>query len=254
MTTATVPPGKLTAPILVQTYLRCYFVGAAFNSRGLQSVGLALAMEPGLEALYPDAEERRKAWKRYIKVYNTHPLWTPFLVGVFLSLESRIARNQFPAAMLEQVKSTVVFTLSAVGDSFFGGSLTVLWALATACLLAAGHTVWALYFGALLFLTLNAFKVVTFVMGYRQGLAALGAVKRWDLINWGRRIKVANAVLLVSLWTLVWPEGPDPMSWAVGLAVLTATALAAGRLRFYREALVAIGVIAGLFFLWIQVS
>ena len=252
MTQAKASPGKLTAPILIQTYLRCYFVGAAFNTRGLQNIGLALAMEPGLAALYPAGEERRKAWKRYLKVYNTHPLWTPFLVGVFLSLESRIAKKQFPAVMLEQVKSTVVFTLSAVGDSFFGGSLTVLWALITACLLTAGWPILAFCLGAFLFVALNAFKLVTFVMGYRQGLGALSMIKRWNLINWGRRIKILNAALLVVLWTLVWPEGLDPMGWAVGLAVLTASVLAASRLRFNRELLVGLGVVAGLFFLWFR--
>jgi len=247
-------PGAITARILFATYLRCYFVGAAFNTRGLQNVGLALAMEPGLTAIYRDPEERRKAWKRYTKIYNTHPLWTPFLVGVFLSLESRIARNQFPVAVLTQVKSTVVFTLSAVGDSFFGGSLTVLWALATACLLTAGAPWAALFLGSLLFLGLNAFKLVTFVLGYRQGFGALNHIKRWDLINWGRRIKVLNAALLVILWTMVWPKGLDVLGWAGGVAVVAGLALAVGRFRMNREVLAGLAIMAGLLFLWIQVS
>ena len=247
-------PGAITARILFTTYLRCYFVGAAFNTRGLQNVGLALAMEPGLTAIYPDLAERRKAWKRYTKIYNTHPLWTPFLVGIFLALESRIARNQFPEAVLTQVKSTVVFTLSAVGDSFFGGSLTVLWALATACLLTAGAPKTALFLGCLLFLALNVFKLGTFILGYRQGFGALNHVKRWDLINWGRRIKVLNAALLVILWTLVWPAGLDVLGWAGGVIAVTGLALAVGKFRGNRETLVALAIAAGLLFLWIQVS
>jgi len=246
-------PGALNAKILIRTYLRCYFVGAAFNTRGLQTVGLALAMEPGLAVLYPDPVERRQVWKRYLKVYNTHPFWTPFLVGIFLALESRIAHKQFPDSMLDQVKSTVVFTLSAVGDSFFGGSLTVFWALCTACLLAAGQTWAAFGLGLALFAALNIFKIGTFVMGYRQGFASLTRIRRWDLVNWGRRLKVLNAALLVVLWVLVWPRDMDPMAWTAGVAGVLGLAYACGRLRLNRELMVGLALAAGLFFLWIRV-
>lgn len=246
-------PGALDTKLLLRTYLRCYFVGAAFNTRGFQTIGLALAMEPGLAALYPDPVARRRAWARYIKIYNTHPFWTPFLVGVFLALESRIARKQFPDTMLDQVKSTVVFTLSAVGDSFFGGSLTVFWALATACLLTAGQTWAAFGLGALMFAALNAFKLGTFILGYRHGFAALTRIRTWDLVNWGRRLKVLNAALLVMLWTLAWPASMSATAWTIGAAGVIGLAYAAGQLRLNREALVGLGIAAGLFFLWIRV-
>jgi len=246
-------PGALTTRTLVRTYLRCYFVGASFNTRGLQTVGLAMAMEPGLAALYPDPQARRQAWRRYLKIYNTHPFWTPFLVGVFLALEARIARKQFPDTMLDQVKSTVVYTLSAVGDSFFGGSLTVCWSLATACLLAAGQFWTAFLLGAALFAALNAFKLGTFILGYRQGFAALTRIRQWDLVNWGRRIKVLNGALLVVLWALVWPADMGPLAWAGGVASVLALAWAAGRPRIPRELLVGLAIAACLFFSWIHV-
>jgi len=246
-------PGALDAQILVRIFMRTYFVGAAFNTRGLQTVGLALAMEPALKSLYPDPAERRMAWRRYLKIYNTHPLWTPFLVGVFLALESRIARGEFPAAMLEQVKSTMVFTLSAVGDAFFGGAFTTFWALSTACLLASGHAWIAFFVGALFFVALNAFKLGTFILGYRHGFAALSRVRNWGLVDWARRVKMVNGALLVVLWALVWPREQNPAPWVAGVALTLGCAFAAGRLRMNRELLVGLGVLAGLFFLWTQV-
>ena len=245
-------PGTLNASLLIRTFLRTYFVGAAFNTRGLQTVGLALAMEPGLSAIYPDPVELRHAWKRYTSLYNTHPFWTPFLVGVFLALESRIARKQFPEAMLEQVKSTVVFTLSAVGDSFFGSSLIGFWALSTACLLASGQPVPAFLLALALITALNAFKLATFIMGYRHGFAALTRIKGWDLVNWARRLKVLNGALLVLLWAIVWPRETDPMAWTSGVLMVLGLAYGAGRLRINREILVGAGIAAGLFFLWIR--
>jgi len=245
--------GALDAGILVRTFLRTYFVGAAFNTRGLQTVGLALAMEPGLKALYPDPGQQRLAWARYLKIYNTHPLWTPFLTGVFLGLESRIAQGGFPAAMLEQVKSTMVFTLSAVGDAFFGGALTPLWALATACLLASGHAWTAFFLSAALFAALFAFKLATFILGYRQGFAALSRIRGWGLVDWARRIKVINGALLVVLWALVWPSDMDPAFWASGVALTLGLAFVAARFRISREFLAGLGIAAGLYFLWTRI-
>ena len=38
--------------ILLRIFLRTYMVGATFNTKGMQNVGLAYIMDPGLRALY----------------------------------------------------------------------------------------------------------------------------------------------------------------------------------------------------------
>ncbi len=194
---------------LLRCFLRTYLVGAAFNTRGLQNVGIAYAMEPGLKAIYPDLKKRRIARKRYLRHYNTHPFWTPLLVGTFLSLETLIARGKAPPEMLTALKDTTTYTLSAIGDSVFGGSFLVFWSLVTSCLLVAGMPIIALCWSLALFLALQGFKLFTFIAGLRGGLKVLTMLRNWDLINWGERLKLANAVVLVLLLYLIWPGGHE---------------------------------------------
>lgn len=203
----------------VRSFLRCYLAGASFNSRGMQSISLAFAMQPGLEAIHKDPRELRMARKRYVRHYQSHPFWMPCLVGIFLNAEKAIASGSFPPGMLQKVKDTTAYTLSAIGDSVFAGSLLIFWALATVCLLLSGLVWLPFILGLALFIGLQAFRAHTFRLGLREGFRVLEKLRRWDLINWGGRIKVANALLLVWLWSIIWPMSLG-WQWVLGVAAL----------------------------------
>lgn len=206
--------------ILLQCFLRTYLVGASFNTRGLQNVGMAYAMDPGLKKFYSDPKQLRQARKRYLKIYNTHPFWSPLFVGCFLFLESRIAKGLFSAGSFNNVKQTVTYTLSAIGDSFFGGSLLVFWSLSTCCLLVYELKVLAWSWLIFLFLALQVFKICTFWWGFRQGLGFLQRLQKWRLIDWGGRIKVANAILVLILWYAIYPFSFHPALFSLWTALV----------------------------------
>jgi PTS system mannose-specific IID component len=195
--------------IQLRTFLRCfwrtYFIGANFNTRGLQNIGLVFAMDPGLRSLYKDPKKLYRARKRYLELYNTHPFWTPLLVGYFLFLETRIAQEIVSPQSLNKVKTTATNTLSAIGDSFFGGSLLIFWSLVCSNLLVRG--LWWITFVWLFFflLAIQAFKVTTFWFGWNRGLIFLQQLRQMNLVNWGQRIKIVNAVLLVLLLVAINP-------------------------------------------------
>jgi PTS system mannose-specific IID component len=147
-------------------------------------------------------------------LYNTHPCWTPALVGLFLSLEERIARGLLAPQALAAVRSTVVFTLSGLGDAFFSGGVFVLWALVQCFLLVRGLWLWAGVWTVVALTAVQVMKMVTFFRAYSRGLAFLQDLKRWDLINWARHIKVVCAVALAAVvGAVAAPLGP----WAVVL-------------------------------------
>jgi len=229
---------------LASCLVRTYLVGAAFNPRGMQCVGLSYAMEPALLAIYSDPAKLAEARRRYSRHYNTHPFWTPMLVGIFLAMERKISRGLFPAAMMDGVKGTTIYTLSAIGDSLFGGSVMVLWSLSTIILLAAGCPGSAVALGAFCFLGLQCFKAATFLLGFREGLGVLTRFRRWDLINWGQRLKVVNGALLVLFWAQVWPGPLVWWEWVVAAGTLGATAWAVNALGLTRE-LVGVMLLAG---------
>ncbi len=200
----------------LKCFLRTYLVGASMNPRGLMSVGLLYAMQPGLWVIHKEAKAREQALKRYAKHFSSHPFWVPCLVGIFLAVEADIAGRRLPPEALEKVKNTTSYTLSAIGDSVFAGSLLIFWALLSSCLLLMGQRILPFGIGLFFFLGLQGFRVYTFLGGVRRGFSFLGALKRWDLINWGRRIKFVNAALLLWLWALLFPHG-DAASWAWGM-------------------------------------
>jgi mannose/fructose/N-acetylgalactosamine-specific phosphotransferase system component IID len=220
--------------VLVQCFLRCYLVGANFNTRGMQNVGLSLALEPGLQALHHQAKTRQKARRRALQHYNTHPYWTPLLVGIFLAMERDIARGILPANMLQRVKTTTTYTLSGVGDSFFSGGVLVFFSLVLALLMLHGWSTAAWIWLGACFLSLQLFKLLTFVGGLREGIAFLNRLKKWNLINWGQRIKLLNACLLALLWLQLWPMLGPGWEWAYWSIAVLGGALICLRLRVSR--------------------
>lgn len=222
------------ARTLIRCFLRTYLVGAAFNTRGMQNIGLVFAMEPGLKALYPDPKKRRDARKRYMRHYNTHPFWTPLLIGTFLSLEGLIAAGKVPPKMLTTLKDTTTYSLSAIGDSVFGGSFLVFWSLSTCALLVSGQQTAAWIYTLLLFTALQIFKLFTFAAGLQQGLKVLAMLKSWNLINWGERLKLVNALFVVLLLYLIWPGNYVWNTWGVVCVTLTALAWLIDRFHLSR--------------------
>ncbi len=219
---------------MLRIFLRCYLVGANFNTRGMQNVGLALALEPGLKVIHTDAQELQKARRRSLQHYNTHPFWTPLLAGIFLSLERDIARGILPPPMLQRVKNTTTYTLSALGDSFFGGATLVFCSLILVLLVVNSWMGLAWLWLASCFLNLQVFKLLTFFGGFREGIGFLSRLKRWNLINWGQRIKLVNAGLLVFLWWQLWPELGLGWMWSVWTGVILLAAISSLYLRISR--------------------
>ena len=186
-------------------FLRSYFTGAVFNPRGLQNIGLLYTVEPALSRIYSDQESLLKARSRYMWHFNTHPLWVPLLVGMFLNLEQSVRKDVLPSQGMVALKNTACYTLSAIGDSVFSGSIIPLWGLIMCCLWIKGFTFIALavLLGGLLFIQL--FRLITFVAGVRYGLGVIEKLRKFDIMLWGDRIKIINGCLLGLLIYLILP-------------------------------------------------
>jgi PTS system mannose-specific IID component len=228
--------------VFVRMFLRTYLVGGCINTRGMQNIGLSYAMDPGLRLLYPLADDLQKARKRYLRIYNTHPCWTPLLVGLFFYMEKKILKGLLPPKALPQMKSTIAYTLSAVGDSLFGGSIYVFWSLSTMVFLALKLDWIALVWAVTWILVLEGFKLYTFWQGISQGIPFLVRLKSWNLINWSGRIKVINAILLFLFWIIIWPGPKTPLTWMAGTGGIMVLAWLA--MLFYRAREVIIILVA----------
>lgn len=212
-------------------------VNAAVTARGMQQIGLAFVLAPAFRCLYPKPEDRARAFARYGGHSNTHVFMVPLYVGIVLSLEMQIARGALPEAAVGVVRETLATTLSALGDSFFSGTLLPLWALVSVFLLLAGQiglmAALAVAFLALLLL----FRVLSFFAGLRHGMPVLLRLKRLNLINWVDRLKIVNAVMLVLVVRQLPLRHLEPFPWlhcGLAAALVLGAAWLVGRMHLPR--------------------
>jgi Phosphotransferase system, mannose/fructose/N-acetylgalactosamine-specific component IID len=202
----------LSTRLLMRCFLRSYLVGAAYNPHGLQNIGFLHAIDPGLSALFRNKETLRDARLRYATHFNSHPFFTPLLLGMYLRMELAFAAKGLPPDTIADLKDTAANTLSGIGDSFFSGACLNTWALLAAILICLGQPATALILMGCLLLLVQIFKLATFILGWRQGIHALILLKRLDIINWGERLKLFNAVLLAAFLWFALP-GADSITW-----------------------------------------
>ena len=201
----------LSTGLLLRCFLRSYLVGAAYNPHGLQNIGFLYAIDPGLSALFRNTETLRDARLRYAAHFNSHPFFTPLLLGMYLRMELASAAEGLSPDTVADLKDTAANTLSGIGDSFFSGACLNTWALISAILICLGQPATALVLTMCLLLLVQMFKLAAFILGWRQGIHVLILLKRLDLINWGERLKLFNAMLLAAFLWFALP-GADSMT------------------------------------------
>ena len=223
--------------VVLACLARTSCINAAMTARGMQQIGLAYVLEPALRELYPEPQAFARAMSRYAGHSNTHPFMIPLFVGILLSLEQAIAKGTLPEGALNSVRETLATTLSALGDSFFSGTLLPLWSLLSISLLLAGFTNIAMLLAVILFGSLLLFRSICFVSGLRYGLTTLARLRKLNLINWVDRLKMVNAALAaLVIWHLpISTMKPFPWTaYAMGAAAVLAAAWLVGRMRLPR--------------------
>ncbi|MBO4300963.1 MAG: PTS system mannose/fructose/sorbose family transporter subunit IID [Desulfovibrio sp.] len=202
---------------------RTAFINAAVTTRGMQQIGMALILEPGLRHLFPDPAARAEAFGRYAGHSNTHPFLAPLYVGILLALEEHVANGSLPQTAISSVRETLGTTLSALGDALFSGTLLPLWALVSVNFILSDMPVAALVLTATLCVTQLLFRAYSFFYGLRCGMTALVRLRQMDGINWADRLKIVNALLTaLTIWRLPCSV-LQPLPWAgcfLGIAAL----------------------------------
>jgi PTS system mannose-specific IID component len=173
-------------------------VNVAFNIRGLQNIGLTYAMFPGLRELYPDDHALALSCRRYIPFHNCHPFWSPFLVGAFLNAERGIAAGRHEPEIMKANRNITLNSLSAIGDSFYSGSIAMAYFLLLVLSCSHNYLMPACFSILICILAAVAFKAVSFYLGFSRGLGAVSMLKYCNLINIGDYIKVFSSFMLLS--------------------------------------------------------
>lgn len=185
------PP--LSRGVLLRVFLRSLFLQASWNPQGMQNLGLAYAIYPALERLYPDKQALEEAVRRHLVFFNTHPYVAAAIVGGVLYHEQRIARGEEPPDRVVAFKAALMGPLAALGDGFFWLSLKPATGAVCAALvpvLEAWAAVLFLFLYNLVHLTLRA---RLYLLGLSLGDRLVEAVARANLPTRGAKLRAVAA-------------------------------------------------------------
>ncbi len=179
--------------VLLRVFLRSLFLQASWNPQGMQNLGLAYALYPALERLYPERQALEAAVRRHLVFFNTHPYVAAAIVGGVLYHEQRIARGEEPPDKVVAFKAALMGPLAALGDGFFWLSLKPATGAVCAALvpvLAAWAAVLFLFLYNLVHLTLRA---RLYLLGLTLGDRLVEAVARANLPTRGAKLRAVAA-------------------------------------------------------------
>ena len=187
----------MTIPFRTRAHVfwRCLFLQVAWNRRGMQNLGFAYAIEPALDALYPEPAQREEALARHLGFFNCHPYMAAAIVGGAIHHEERVAAGEEPPGAPLAYKQVLQGPLAAVGDSFFWAGLRPFFgAMAAVGTLALGWP--ALVAALLLYNALHLWlRWTLFRAGYRAGDDVVVRLASLSLPTWAARLRDGGAVL-----------------------------------------------------------
>ncbi len=177
---------------LARCFVRSLALQGSWSFAGMQSLGFAYALEPALRRIHGEGPELRRATERHLDFFNTHPFLAAAILGAVIRMEQEGAGPE----ELRRFKRALMGPCGAMGDSFFWGAVKPLLVLAVFGFAVTGRS-WApwAFLGSFAAVNLGA-RAILFRQGLRSGAAVAGALLRWDLLGWSRRLKQGCAVLL----------------------------------------------------------
>jgi PTS system mannose-specific IID component len=175
--------------VLLRVFLRSLSLQASWNPKGMQNLGLAYAVFPALEQLYPDKKALEAAVQRHLVFFNTHPYVAAAIVGGVLYHEQRIARGEDPPDKVVAFKTALMGPLAALGDGFFWLSLKPAVGAVCAALVPVLHAWAALLFLILYNLVHFTLRARLYWMGLVLGDRLVEAVARANLPTRGARLR-----------------------------------------------------------------
>jgi mannose/fructose/N-acetylgalactosamine-specific phosphotransferase system component IID len=161
--------GKLSRADLAKVFARLLFIQAAIHRRGMQNVGVLLALDGAASRVTGDPAG---LLARHTEHFNTNPNAAPIVVGGVLRIEEE--RNAGAPASVSRFKQACASALAAAGDVLFSGGLKPL-ALTLACVSAIYNSFAGLVAVAVLY------NAAVLVLRYR-GLE-FGYARGWGVIE-----------------------------------------------------------------------
>ncbi|ARC54705.1 PTS mannose transporter subunit IID [Candidatus Riesia sp. GBBU] len=197
---------KITFRDIRNVFFRSNFFQGSWNFERMQSIGFCFSMIPIIRRLYPKkSAERKKAIRRHLEFFNTHPYMVAPILGITIALEEQKSNgSKIDDNTINNIKVGLMGPLAGVGDPIFWGTIRpVLSAL------GAGIAISGSFFGPILFFFLFnlmrlSIKYYCLFYGYNKGIYLINDMKD----NVLKKITEGSSILglfvmgaLVNKWT-----------------------------------------------------
>ncbi len=216
---------KITKSDLIKTSLNIGSLGMEFSWTYYKQMNIAfcLMMAKMLKKIYRNDEEGyRQALVRHMAFFNITVQFAPFVGGIALSMEERIARGEADPESVNEVKAALMGPLSGVGDAIFLSTLRVLAAGIGISLCQAGSFLGPIAF--LLIYNIPGFwlRIWGIQKGYNLGVNFLDQAIQSGLMNRVMQaIGIIGAMVIGSMTvSMFWATMPIPIGGGADAATL----------------------------------
>ena len=176
-------------------FMRTFFIQSTWNFERMQNLGFCYAILPVLRQIYKKDRELREALKRHLEFFNTHPYMASTIIGAVAKMEEDVSKGTISADEIKTLKTAVMGSCGAIGDSFFWGALKPCASIAGMLFAALGQLSAPILFLLLYNIPHMFIKTFGFYNGYREGIEVFDRIKNVNFPTLARRVKLAGVML-----------------------------------------------------------
>ena len=168
---------KISPSTLKKSFFHWFFWnGCSQQAESMLGMAFGQAMAPVIDDLYDTKEDKAKALKRHITLFNTEAQVGSICNGIVCGLEEANANGNCTPEVIESVKVALIGPTSAIGDSLWVA--TIIPILLTICLSISQGSTSTSWLGALIYMIVYplgtcALSWWLFKLGYKSGLEGM---------------------------------------------------------------------------------
>ncbi len=199
---------KITKQDINRVLIRSFLLQGSWNFERMQALGFCYAITPILNKLYANNNiQKRKAFKRHLEFFNTHPYMVGPILGITIALEKEKSKNyKFKSKSIRNIKIGLMGPLAGIGDPIFWGTIRPMLAAIGASLALTGTILGPLFF----FISFNTIRLLFLYygihFGYKKGIKIIKEINN----NFIKKITEGSSILglfilgaLVNKWTKI---------------------------------------------------
>lgn len=182
-------------------FLRSFLLQGTWNYINGQGAGVCYTMIPFLKKLYPNKEDRDKrveALKRSISYINITPAFSTYLFGILAKMEEKNSKDPtFDSNSINALKTSLMGSISAIGDSFTWGTVRVISVAIGIGLASQGSLLGPVLFLILYNIPMIFTRYYGLKLGYSVGAKFLEKANDSGLISVVTRAAVILAMIMI---------------------------------------------------------